>query len=107
MSAGRSRVGLWLGIALAAIVLLAAAPVISVLLASGISDALGCTLNEGGSNPCRLMGIDIGDTLSVMFVFGWLALDTLPLGALAFLIWLVVAAIAAIVGWRRRHRAAT
>ena len=107
MSAKRSRVALWFGLALGLIVLLAAAPVISVFLAAGISDALGCTLNEGGSSPCSLMGIDLGNTLSAMFIFGWLAIDTLPLGAVAFLIWLVAAVITFIISWYRRRRRAT
>jgi hypothetical protein len=102
MSAKRSRAVFWFGVALGVIVLAAAAPVISVFLATGISDGLGCALGESGG-ACRLMGVDIGNVLSEMFVFGWLAIDTLPLGALGFLIWLVVAAITAIVTRRRRR----
>ena len=105
MSAKRGRAALWFGTALAVIVLLAAAPVLSVFLAAGISDASGCALGENGG-PCLLMGIDIGNTLSEMFVFGWLAIDSVPLGAVAFLIWLVIAALYAIISWRHRRRAA-
>jgi hypothetical protein len=107
MSAKRHRTVFWFGVALGVIVLLAAAPVISVFLAAGISNLLGCALNEGGGSPCQLMGIDLGNTLSAMFIFGWLAIDTLPLGAAAFLLWLVVAVIAFIVSWYRRRRRAT
>jgi len=95
----RSRLVLWFALALGAIVLLAAAPELSVFLASGIYDALGCPLN---GEACRFMGVDIGGALAEMFVFGWLAIDTVPLGAVALLIWLLAAVIAAIVSWRRR-----
>jgi ABC-type Fe3+ transport system permease subunit len=105
MRAKRRRAVLWFGVALAVIVLLAAAPVISVFLAVGISNVLGCGPGDNGG-ACRLMGIDISNTLSAMSIFGWLAIDTLPLGVLAFLIWLVVAAVTAIVSWRRRRIAA-
>ena len=107
MSAKRHRAVFWFGVALGVIVLLAAAPVITVFLAAGIADALNCTLNEGGGSSCSLMGIDLGGTLSAMFIFGWLAIDTLPLGAVALLVWLVAAVITFIVSrYRRRRRAA-
>jgi hypothetical protein len=103
---GRGLVWIWLGAALVLIILLATAPVISVLLAAGIADVLGCGLNEGGSSACVFLGVDLGTTLSVMFVFGWLAMETLPLGALALAVWLVAALIVAVVQWRRRRRVA-
>ena len=81
---------LWYALSLVLIILFATAPLISVLIAGSIAEAHGCVLNEGGSHPCIINGTDWGDTLLTMFVLGWLMLFTLPAGAFAFLIWLLV-----------------
>ena len=80
----------WYALALAVIILFAIAPLLSVLIASAIAEANGCVLHEGGVNPCVIGGVDRGETLLTMFVLGWLMFLTLPAGAVAFLIWLVV-----------------
>jgi hypothetical protein len=54
-----------------------------------IGELLGCTVNEAGAHPCTLLGVDIGTILGLLFVFGWLALITLPLGAFLILVWTV------------------
>jgi hypothetical protein len=105
VSARRSRGFVWLGVAFVLIVLFAAWPLLSVMLASGMAGALGCALNEGGASPCLFMGTDIGETLVVMFVLGWFAFWTLPLGAVALVAWLVIACVATLLGWRRRREA--
>jgi hypothetical protein len=84
---------------LAVILLLAFLPPILALGASAIADAAGCRLDEGGVYPCVIGGVDIGDTLAVMFVLGWLAMLSLPCGAVALLAWLVVLAVDVV--WRR------
>ncbi|MET0314580.1 MAG: hypothetical protein ABW275_09325, partial [Hansschlegelia sp.] len=58
----------------AAVLLLAFLPLILALGASVIADAAGCRLDEGGVYPCVISGVDIGDTLAVMFVMGWLSM---------------------------------
>ena len=76
----------WLFLAL--IVLFALAPMISVIVAGLIAESNGCALNEGSINTCMVLGSDMGSTLYTLFVLGWLALATLPLGGAAFLVWL-------------------
>ena len=70
--------------------LFAAAPLISVLIASSIAEAHGCMLDEGSVHPCVINGTDYGETLLTMAVLGWLMMFTLPVGAVALLVWLVV-----------------
>jgi hypothetical protein len=103
VSATRRSVFLWLGIPFVLIVLLALAPLLSALIAGAIADALGCGLNEGGASPCPFMGHDLGEPLVIMLVLGWLAILTLPLGAAALVIWLVIVCVVAVTRWRRRR----
>jgi hypothetical protein len=103
VSAARRSVFLWLGISFVLIVLLALAPLLSALLAGAIADALGCGLDEGGATPCPFMGHDLGEPLVVMLGLGWLAILTLPLGAAALVIWLVIVCVVAVTCWRRRR----
>ena len=83
-------------------VLLAAAPMLSVIISGIIAEANGCVLHEGFSNPCLIGDSDIGRTLYGFYVLGWFALATLPLGAAALLALALVAAIHWFV-WRRRR----
>lgn len=69
--------------------LLGVAPIFSMLIATGIASASGCMLNEGGSYPCLFLGVDLGETLNVMFVGAWFFLLTFPL-AIVGIIGLVV-----------------
>lgn len=94
---------MWL--VLAAILLFAAAPVISVAIAGMIAEANGCQLHEGFVNPCIVGGVDWGGTLYALGVMGWLMLATLPLGALALAAWVVAAIVLLVVGHRRRRAA--
>lgn len=91
-----------MGIILGAILLVALAPVLSVIVAGGVANIGGCVLNEGDVHPCVIGGVDLGETLYTMFVLGWLMLVTLPMGALALLIWMIVA----VVMYVRRSRSA-
>lgn len=101
----KSGRGLILAFALSAavILLLAFAPLISAFSASAIADANGCALDEGGVHPCVIGGTDYGETLSVMFVLGWLGLVSLPLGALAAIVWCIVLVIVLAVKYRRKN----
>ena len=73
---------------LAVIALFAFAPVISVLVASSIAESNGCNLIEGGINPCLVAGSDMGPIIYTLFVLGWFAIATIPLGGAAFFVWL-------------------
>ena len=58
-------------ISLLTILLLAASPLISVMIAGWIAETNGCTLHEGFVNPCVVNGTDIGQDLYAAFVLGW------------------------------------
>jgi hypothetical protein len=103
--AGQTRgSGLVVAFALSAavIVLFALAPLISAMLASVIANANGCALDEGGVHPCLMGGADYGEMLSVMFVSAWFGLVTLPIGALAAILWCMVLCIVVFVKYRRK-----
>jgi len=76
----------WL--ALAVILLFALAPVLSVLAAGFIAETNGCNLNEASIHPCLVGGQDAGGLLYTLFVLGWFAIATLPLGGGALVVWL-------------------
>lgn len=76
-------------------------PMISVLSSSLIAEALGCRVDEGGTYPCVVLGLDIGGWLSTLFVMGWLFFLTVPTGLLALLVLLIVV----LVGARARRKA--
>lgn len=78
-----------LRIGAAIVVLVSLVPLTLAALAMWIASRNGCTLHEGFANPCIVFGRDIGEALYTMAVMGWLALVTLPLGALAALVWIV------------------
>lgn len=83
--------------------LVCAAPLICVLLASAIAHSRGCELNEGFANPCVIAGVDWADTLYTMFVSGWLLMLTAPIAVLLALAWIV----AEIITFVRRRRGRT
>ena len=88
-------------IVLVLIVLVALAPVGSVVACGLIANAHGCRVDEGSVHPCMINGRDYGQVLYTLGVMGWLMLVTLPVGALAFVLWLVVLIIHR-TNWRRR-----
>lgn len=92
MSAALPRRFPWLvyWIVLALIVLLAALPLLSALGAGAIASANGCALDEGSVHPCIIGGADWGEALYGFGVLGWLMLASLPLGAVALVLWLIV-----------------
>jgi hypothetical protein len=94
--------GLLIGYAV--IALLAGWPILSVVTAGVIASWNGCTLNEGGVNPCVVSGRDIGGTLYSMGVMGWFMIATIPLGVVAALAWTIGWLIRASVKRRRASR---
>lgn len=94
------RVGFWLFVGGGVFALL---PVAAVLLASLLATIAGCNVNEGGAEACSLLGLDIGGLLYMLFVSGWFALITLPIGVPAVLVGLVLYGIAKVTLWRRNR----
>lgn len=92
---GRSRWGL---AGLVLLTLVVWMPLLGVLVSSELASALGCPLNEGGTHPCLLLGMDIGDLLYTLFVLGWLMLVTAPFMLMTALLW---AGLVVRWGWRQ------
>ncbi len=88
-------------VVLAIIVLVALAPLGSVVACGWIANAHGCKVDEGSVHPCMINGKDYGQLLYTLGVLGWLMLVTLPVGGLAFMIWLIVLFLHR-ASWRRR-----
>ncbi|WP_198174080.1 hypothetical protein [Mesorhizobium xinjiangense] len=89
---------------LAAIIVLAVLPLISVFAADFVAQWNGCTLNEGQVHPCVIAGADRGELLYTMFVMGWLSLLTVPAGFGVLMIWATVTVVTRIF---RRIKART
>jgi hypothetical protein len=83
------------------IVLLALAPVGSVVACGLIANAHGCRVDEGSAHPCVINGKDYGQLLYTLGVMGWLMLVTLPAGVCAFVLWLIVLLVHR-SSWRKR-----
>ena len=73
-----------------AIALLAGWPILSAVAAGLIASWNDCTLHEGFRTPCVVLGRDVGGMLYQMGVMGWAMLVTIPLGAMAALVWTAV-----------------
>jgi len=90
-----------LKIALAAILVVAAAPFALALGSGLIATMLGCELNAGDVHPCVVFGVDLGYSLYATALSGLIMLIGLPFAGVAFLIWLVVVGVALFLRWRR------
>ena len=84
------------------IVLVALAPIGSVVACSLIANRYGCHVDEGSVHPCLVDGKDYGPLLYQLGVMGWLMLLTLPAGAIAFCLWLIILFLHH-KAWRKRH----
>jgi hypothetical protein len=89
----------WIVLALIGLVTLA--PMGSVVACGVIANAHGCRVDEGSVHPCVVNGKDYGPLLYQLGVMGWLMLLTLPAGALAFAVWLIVLVLHR-SAWRKR-----
>jgi hypothetical protein len=85
----------------ALIVLFALAPIGSVVACGIIANGHGCQVDEGSVHPCIIDGKDYGQLLYTLGVMGWFMLVTLPGGAIAFFVWLIVLVLHR-NAWRRR-----
>lgn len=69
------------------------APLVCVVLATGVAGALGCRLDEAGIYPCPVLGLDLGSPLAVAAMMGWFMLLTWPgmlAALLGWLVWVVI-----------------
>jgi len=87
------------------IVLVAAAPLISALIAGSIASANDCRLDEGSIHTCMVNGRDLGPSLYSMGVFGWLMIATIPIGLVVLVVYLVIMLIVWILLRRRKNLA--
>jgi uncharacterized membrane protein YhaH (DUF805 family) len=78
---------------LALILVLMLAPVASITAAGMIADSAGCRLDEGSPHPCLVNGVDRGETVYTLAMLGWLMLLTVPVGAIALIVWGIVLAL--------------
>ncbi|MCW0058537.1 hypothetical protein [Burkholderia pseudomallei] len=92
------------GFALAAILVIALFPVLSVAAAGIVADAAGCELNEAAAHPCLIGGVDFGEMLYAMGVLGWLMLGSLPVGGVLLMGW-AIALLVHLRQWRAPARA--
>ena len=88
-------------IALLLILAVALAPLGSVMVCSWIANIHGCKVDEGSVYPCLIGGKDYGQLLYTLGVLGWLMIATIPGGALALMIWLIVLILHRAT-WRKR-----
>jgi hypothetical protein len=93
----------WLGIALAIIAAVAAAPFVLALGTGLVAAALGCQLDEGGVRPCVALGVDFGAALYAAGLIGIIMLILVPLAGIAFLIWLVAGGMVVLAPRLRKH----
>ena len=83
------------------IVAICSLPIVGAVWAAWFANRHGCSLNEAGSHPCIVNGTDWGQTLAGVFVSGWFAIVTIPIGLAALAIIIVMF----IVGRIRKRRA--
>ncbi|MBB3609747.1 hypothetical protein [Rhizobium sp. BK602] len=88
-------------VVLAAIILFAFLPVLSVLLAGITAQVSGCQVDEGSVHPCMIAGFDAGELLYSLTVLGWLMLATIPAGLIMLAIWMIAFLVYL---WRRRRQ---
>src|SRR5205807_9005423 len=77
-------------IVLALIILVALAPMGSVVACGLIANANGCKVDEGSVHLCIINGQDYGHLLYARGVAAWLLLEPLPGGLVAFIIPLLI-----------------
>jgi ABC-type Fe3+ transport system permease subunit len=90
-------------IILLAIIICAISPFFAVAYAGSVAEKYGCELNEGSIHPCLVNGVDRGEDLYSLGMLGWLGIATVPLGAAAAVLYLVIVLIVYLVmGFRKK-----
>lgn len=75
---------------------IAVLPLLSMLVAGLVARLFGCELNESDMSVCPTVFGDIGSTLYLMGVFGWLLFYSVPLGICGIVLSAILFAIAAL-----------
>jgi hypothetical protein len=70
---------------------IAIAPLLVAMAAGAVGALFGCNINEGGTDPCVVLGVPLGGTLASIGIMGWFGVITLPLGLLALVLFSVLA----------------
>ena len=91
----------WIGYLLALFLIVALAPIGSVILCGTIANVYGCKVDEGSTHPCIINGHDYGELLYSLGAMGWFMLVTIPGGLVAFASWLIFLLLHR-VAWRKR-----
>ena len=94
---GRSgaRTLFWIGLVL---LLLGFAPLIIGFVSMTIANMAGCSISEGYSPPCMIMGSDWSETLQSMLTMIWFMFFTFLLIPVGAIVWLV-----AFIGWLKNR----
>lgn len=87
------------------IILCAFSPFLAVAYAGAVAERYGCDLDEGSIHPCVVNGVDRGADLYSLGMLGWLGIATVPLGAIALLLYTLVVLLFYLVRWLRRRKA--
>jgi hypothetical protein len=82
-----------------------ALPLISVIIAGTLASSHGCTLHEGYSNPCMILGADRGELLYTMGVMGWFMFLTVPVALYGIGTSIVMALVAFFTRRRKKESA--
>jgi hypothetical protein len=64
---------------------LRSAPLLVTFIAGSTAHAFGCQVDEASDHACRILGLDLGSFLSSLAILGWLAIVTIPVGAILLL----------------------
>ena len=70
--------------------LLITGPLLSAFTAEYLGKLLGCRVDESNAHPCERWGYDWANVLYGMFLMGWLAIFTGPLGILLAVVYSVI-----------------
>jgi len=87
------------------ILLFSLGPALVAVGSQFIAEAFGCQMDMHRVIPCLIAGKDYGQTFYDYGFAIWYSYVTLPIGGVMLAIWAVVAAIAFVVGLRRRKAA--
>lgn len=88
-------------IAISVIAFFSILPVLNMLIAIGLAELNKCTFQDGNIDSCKVLGIEAGELLGVMFSNAWLALFTVPVGLVFILLYILIIGF---LLWRRRRR---
>lgn len=83
------------------LLLICALPLIGLATSTSLAEMAGCEFNENAVQPCVAMGLDMGNVLAAMVLFGWTSPISIPALALVGIVWIAIELIA--LAWRTRR----